>query len=147
MRVRTLPSTSIAVALAVTIGSVTMFGQSPTPAAVKPVAVVESSKSVPASQPFATLAGVKAVPMASGELAKVKGLHIHFTTPGNNTTSPFGASPQGWHFVNHTENNLGNGQAPAGAGPGYSGLCGAALNSPALTIPGQNPVTGIGGGC
>ena len=89
----------------------------------------------------------KAAPMASGELDKVKGLHIHFTTPGNNTTGPLGPEAEGWHFVNHTENNLGNGNALPIAGPGYSGLCGAALNSPALTIPGQNPATGIGGGC
>lgn len=142
MRMRILTSSSIALALAATIGSVAASGQSPAPAG-KSVTAVES----PASQPFATLAGVKAAPMASGELDKVKGLHIHFTTPGNNTTGPLGPEAEGWHFVNHTENNLGNGNALPIAGPGYSGLCGAALNSPALTIPGQNPATGIGGGC
>jgi len=135
-----LASTSIAIALAATIGSVAASGQSPTPAPGKSVTVAES-------RPFATLANVKAVPMASEELDKVKGLHIHFVTPGNNTTGPNGESLEGWHFVNHTENNLGNGNAPAGAGPGYSGLCGAALQSPTLFIPGQNPATGIGGGC
>jgi hypothetical protein len=85
--------------------------------------------------------------MSSGELDKVKGLHIHFTTPSSNTTGPLGPELEGWHFVNHTENNLGNGNAKPEAGPGYSGLCGAALRSPAITIPGQNPTTGIGGGC
>jgi hypothetical protein len=139
MRVRTLASTSIAIALAATIGSVAASGQSPAPAG-KSVTALES----PASQPFATLAGVKAAPMASSELDKVKGLHIHFTTPGANNT-PEG---DGWHFVNsNNDGNYGNGNANPGSGPGYSGLCGAALNSPALTIPGQNPATGIGGGC
>ncbi len=140
MRVRSLvPRLSIALALAFTLGLVAASAQSAKPADVK----VEPAKATSAPGNFAMLKGVKAEPMAAPELAKVKGLHIHFTTPGNN---PGGPTP-GWHFVNHQENNLGNGQAPAGSGPGYSGLCGAALNSPALTIPGQNTTTGRGGGC
>jgi hypothetical protein len=140
MRVRIFASTSVAVALAV--GSLAASNE-PTRTADKKA----SNTSAVATQPFATLAGVKAEPMSSGELEKVKGLHIHFTTPGSNTTGPLGPSEEGWHFVNPTENNLGNGNANPGAGPGYSGLCGAALLSPAITIPGQNPATGIGGGC
>ncbi|HET9361933.1 MAG TPA: hypothetical protein VFO58_19405 [Vicinamibacterales bacterium] len=104
-----------------------------------------SNESTPAR--FATLARVKAVPMSSSELDAVKGMHIHFTTPSQNAGHPHVEPFTGWHFVNHQENNLGNGNAPDISGPGYSGLCGAALNSPALAIPGQNPVTGVGGGC
>jgi len=84
------------------------------------------------STPFATLKGVKAVPMEEKELKSVKGLHIHFWTGG----APIGEP----HLVNHLENNLGNGQAPAGSGPGYSGLCVANVQSPSIFI---NP----GGGC
>ena len=75
--------------------------------------------------------------MATPELKAVKGLHIHFTTPSANPGHPQVEPLTGWHFVNHTENNLGKGLALPIAGPGYSGLCGAALRSPALTIPGQ----------
>ena len=131
MHVRMLAATSIAIALAV--GSVAASGQSPAPAG-KSVTAVESS----ASQPFATLAGVKAAPMASAELDKVKGLHIHFTTPSANVNPGAPGGAEGWHFVNsNNDSNFGNGHVPAGSGPGYNGLCGAALNSPALTIPGQ----------
>jgi hypothetical protein len=108
----------------------------------------EAKKEGPAKAvTFATLSGVKAQPMAPRELSAVKGLHIHFTTPSSNAGHPLVDPATGWHFVNQTQNNLGNGQAPAGAGPGYSGLCGAALKSGAITIPGQNPTTGVGGGC
>ncbi len=149
MRVTTLVSTSIAIAFVATIGSVSASGQSANGVKAVPTAIGEltapssltgaapaaSGDSVFGSDQFATLAGVKAVPMASRELDAVKGLHIHFVTPG------------GFHLVNHLENNLGKGQALPGSGPGYSGLCGAALNSPALSIPGQNTTTGVGGGC
>jgi len=131
----------VTIAMAFTMGSITTFGQSDN---------TKDTKAAPAkstSSTFATLSGVKAQPMAPRELDAVKGLHIHFTTPSANDGHPQVAPLPGFHFVNHQENNLGNGQAPAGSGPGYSGLCGAALNSPALTIPGQNPTTGVGGGC
>lgn len=131
----------VTIAIAFTAGTITVFGQSSTPKDVKPAPAKSTSSTL------ATLGSVKAVPMAPRELGVVKGLHIHFTTPSANAGHPLVEPLTGWHFVNHTENNLGKGQAPAGAGPGYAGLCGAALLSSALTIPGQNPTTGIGGGC
>ena len=143
MRIRSfIAATGVAVALAFTFGSISTYAQQAKTASVK----IEQPTPA-ASGTFAALKGVKAEPMAAPELAKVKGLDIHFTTPSNNAGHPHVAGTTGWHFVNHTKNNLGNGQASAIAGPGYSGLCGAALMSGALTIPGQNPTTGIGGGC
>ena len=139
----TLPGFVVVIALALTVGSVATYGQSPAPDGVQTTAL----KATPPSGTLATLNGIKAVPMAARELDAVKGLHIHFTTPSQNAGHPQVAPDTGWHFVNHTENNLGNGQAKPTSGPGYSGLCGAALNSPALTIPGQNTTTGVGGGC
>lgn len=118
----------VAIALAATMSSVSASGQ-------------PAKASEPSNTPsqFSTLKDVKAVPMASKELESVKGLHIHFATPSLPQT--------GLLFVNQRENNLGNGQALPGSGPGYSGLCGAALKSPTLFIPGQNTTTGAGGGC
>lgn len=148
MRSTTLPGLAIAIALGFTAGSVTVYGQSPAPDGVKTTVTTPApAKTEPPSGTFATLNGVKAVPMAPRELDAVKGMHIHFATPGQNSGHPHVEPFTGWHFVNHTENNLGNGNAKPGSGPGYSGLCGAALNSPALVIPGQNTTTGIGGGC
>jgi hypothetical protein len=82
--------------------------------------------------------------MSSSELDAVKGQHIHFVTPSQNELEGF----TGLHLVNR--NNTDNwedlyGDGPVG--PGYHGLCRAALNSPTMFIPGQNPVTGHGGGC
>jgi hypothetical protein len=90
------------------------------------------SAPAPASTRFATLKGIKAAPMEAADLKTIKGLHIHFWTGGAPVGDP--------HLVNHLENNLGNGQAPAGSGPGYSGLCVANVQSPSIFI---NP----GGGC
>ncbi len=82
--------------------------------------------------------------MTVGELETVKGQHAHFVTPSSN--DQFGLT--GLHVVNskNLDNwlDLGNGEI---VGPGYHGLCGAALNSPKMFIPGQDSVTGIGGGC
>lgn len=125
---------------------ITMIVSGPvaTVSGVKPVPKA-SVASVPAPGQFATLRGVKAVPMASVELDTVKGAHFHFVTPSQNDQN-FGVT--GLHLVNRNNQDnwvdLGNGEL---VGPGYHGLCGAALNSPKLFIPGQNPVTGIGGGC
>jgi len=139
MRRTTLVSALVvAIALAATMSTVSASDQP----AKADVANASAKASEPSNTPsqFSTLKGVKVVPMASKELESVKGLHIHFATPSLPQT--------GLLFVNQQENNLGNGQAPLpGSGPGYSGLCGAALNSPALFIPGQNPTTGVGGGC
>ena len=127
----------VAIAIAFTAGSVAALAQSEAPRDAKPAK----------ASTFATLNGVTAVPMEQADLRTVKGLHIHFTTGSANEGHPLVEPATGWHFVNHTENNLGNGQAKPIAGPGYSGLCGAALLSPSLTIPGQSTSTGIGGGC
>ena len=126
----------VAIAIAFTAGSVSGFAQSAAPKDVKPAK----------ASTFATLNGVAVMPMEQAELRTVKGLHIHFTTPSANEGHPLVEPTTGWHFVNHTENNLGKGQALPIAGPGYSGLCGAALLSGALTIPGQTS-GGTGGGC
>ena len=97
-----------------------------------------------ASTQFAAMKGIKAVPMTSSELIEVKGQHIHFVTPGSNDT--FGE--EGLHLVNRNNDDhylvFHNGIL---SGPGYNGLCGAALKSPQLSIPGQNTTTGIGAGC
>lgn len=105
--------------------------------------------SVSADDEFVTLKNVKSTPMSSSELAAVKGQAAHFATPSSNAGHPNGPNAnEGWHFVNIVNQDnwvdLGNGIL---VGPGYHGLCGAALNSPKMSIPGQNPITGIGGGC
>lgn len=140
MQVRTVVAGfAVALGLALTAGSVTAFAQADGPDKTKGA----DNKRVTLS----TLRGVQAAPMAEKEMDKVKGLHIHFTTPSQNAGHPLVDPETGWHFVNFKENNLGKGQALPISGPGYSGLCGAALLSPTLTIPGQNPATGVGGGC
>src|SRR5262245_21567880 len=55
------------------------------------------------SRQFAALNGVKATPMSSTELANVKGTHVHFLNPGNNTQN-FGV--EGLHLagINNTKN-------------------------------------------
>ena len=94
---------------------------------------------------FAALKAVKAVPMTPQELRAIKGRDAHFVTNSQNT----GFNGRiGWHFVNWQNRDnwvdLGNGIL---VGPGYHGLCGAALKSPGIVIPGQNTSTGVGGGC
>lgn len=149
---RLVPASLTALALAATFGSVPTFGQSGPLDAVKaaPAASVESPashpgvKAAPASTPFAALTGIKAVQMSSTELDAVKGQHAHFVTLSQNEL--FGNT--GLHVVNRNNLDnwldLGNGEL---VGPGYHGLCAAALNSPKMFIPGQNPATGVGGGC
>ena len=161
MRITRIVSASvIAVVLAASIGSVFAADKPVKGEGDKQVSKT-SEKSTSASSVFATLKGVNAVEMAPSELGAVKGQHIHFAIVDPSTTCPgpscqlvvpnasSNAAPHSGPIfeVNHKENNLGNGQAPAGSGPGYSGMCGAALKSPALWIPGQNATTGIGGGC
>ena len=112
------------------------------------IALAATIGTASADEQFSILEGVTAVPISSGELDTVVGKTIHFTTPSQNIGHPKGGKQEaGRHLVNWKKNNLGKGQALPGSGPGYSGLCGAALRSPALTIPGQNTTTGIGGGC
>jgi hypothetical protein len=82
-----------------------------------------------------TLKGVKAAPMSPGELAGVKGLHVHFWNPG----APFPTAEPHLAGANNTDNwsNL-YGQGPVANS--YRGLCKAATNGSAIFI---NP----GGGC
>ncbi|MGH9386318.1 MAG: hypothetical protein ACRD2N_18745 [Vicinamibacterales bacterium] len=123
MRTRLLISGfAVAIAVAATMTTVSASDQTTARETVtKPQQ--ESSKSATPSTQFATLKGIMALPMKPAELKSVKGLHIHFFVNGQ------------LHIVNHQENNLGGGQAPAGSGPGYSGLCTASGASPAINIP------------
>jgi hypothetical protein len=94
---------------------------------------------------FTALKDVKAVPMSSEELRAIKGQDAHFRTV-NSQNELFGQT--GLHVVvrNNRDHwlDLGNGILVA---PAYRGLCDAALKSPGIVIPGQNPSTGVGGGC
>ena len=99
-----------------------------------------------ATRQFAALKDVKAVPMTPQELRTIKGRDAHFVTVNSQNTGFNGRI--GWHFVNFQNRDnwvdLGNGIL---VGPGYHGLCGAALKSPGIVIPGQITSTGVGGGC
>jgi hypothetical protein len=142
----TVSASAIAIALAASLGTVTASGQSASNQRVEPAqaAPVASRASAPETRPFAALSGVKALPMSSAELSAVKGQDAHFATPSKNELLGI----TGLHVVvrNNRDHwlDLGNGILVA---PGYRGLCGAALNSPKMFIPGQNEATGIGGGC
>ena len=98
------------------------------------------------STTFATLKGVHAAPMSSSELDAVKGQDAHFLTVNSQNDQLMNTT--GLHIVvrNNRDHwlDLGNGILVA---PAYRGLCDAALKSPGMIIPGQNPTTGIGGGC
>ena len=107
--------------------------------AAAPVLVSAADKAVPTSNgksvqsttvekasstQFATLKGVKAAPMSSKELDAVKGLHVHFFNPGNNTQN-FGV--EGLHLagINNTKNwkdLFGTDEPVANS---YHGLCNA----------------------
>ena len=137
-----LPSV-VGLVLTTTLASVSVFAPSAPVNGQKPANTTVQSTSAPAT--FATLRGVSAVPLASAEMGTVKGAHAHFVTL-KSQNELFGIT--GFHVVNRNNLDnwldLGNGEI---VGPGYHGLCGAALNSPNMFIPGQNPVTGVGGGC
>lgn len=138
MRIGTIAAVSF-VAIAIAMAPVSLSASDRTAEPKKQV----KAEPAPAGQ-FAALKRVNAAPMTARELDAIKGQHIHFVTDSNNVL--FGE--QGLHLVNR--NNTDNwsdlyGDGPVG--PGYHGLCGAALNAPGIFIPGQNPVTGHGGGC
>ena len=123
MRNRTIVTGSAAaVVIAVALGSLSLSAQSQ---GVKPAAPASSA---PAAQEFTLLKGVKAVPMASSELAVVKGLHVHFFTPSKNIVdTPFGPV-QGIHLAGDvkTENNWSSawgGSDGVPVAPSYKGLC------------------------
>jgi hypothetical protein len=95
--------------------------------------------SVSAADEFATLKGIKAVPMAPSELDAVKGLHVHFLDPNG-----------GFHLAGNPENNgigtgnwYNNGSPEAEAGnlvaPSYHGLCVAAGTPSGILIPAFGP--------
>lgn len=132
-------------AIALTTALASMSAITPTVPLKGPEPVKASIESTAAPATFATLRGVNAVPMATTELKAVKGAHAHFLTV--KAKNVFDGIP-GFHVVNRNNLDnwldLGNGEI---VGPGYHGLCGAALLAPNMLIPGQNPTTGIGGGC
>ena len=104
MRITTLVSAA-AIALATTIGSVSAANQ------------------------FATLDGVTANPMSSGELDAVKGMHRHFLDAS-------GGASGGAHVIlgkfGNPKKTLDNGSPDGGLViQGYNGLC----RSPAIIIP------------
>jgi|SRR5688572_16712615 len=158
MRLTRIVSASL-IAVVLTAGAVAASDK-PAKVESKKETTKATEKSTPASSQFAILKDVKAVEMASAELDAIKGQHIHFVIHDPSTicpspscvpvipnAAPIAGPHDGPIFeVNHKENNLGKGNALPGSGPGYSGMCGAALKSPAIWIPGQAP-SGIGGGC
>ena len=121
--------------------------------AAAPVLVSAADKAVPTSNgksvqsttvekasstKFATMKGVKAVPMAAKELDAVKGLHVHFWNPG--APFPFEAP----HLAGNvkTEKNWSDLYGQGDVANSYHGLCNAASNgSSAIFI---NPHGGCG---
>ena len=92
-----------------------------------------------AASAFTILAGVKATPMAAGELEAVKGAHVHFLDPNG-----------GFHLAGNPENKgvgtgnwYDNGSPEAEAGnlvaPSYHGLCVAAGTPSGIVIPPVGP--------
>ena len=135
---------SVSMALAVVALSAPVLVASDKAAPSKDVSTAVETPKAEVGQ-FAALKGIKAAPMSAIELKKVKGQHAHFVTVNSNNEL-FGET--GLHVVNR--NNLKNWSDLYGdgdVGPGYHGLCRAALNSPGIWIPGQSDATGHGGGC
>jgi hypothetical protein len=125
---------ALAAAVAVTLATPVLVSASDPEKAASKAASNVSSTTLPAS-PMVTLKGVKAAPMSSSELADVKGLHVHFWTPG----APFPTEPLLAGDVK-TENNWSNLYGQGDVANSYRGLCKAAVNGSAIFI---NP----GGGC
>ena len=78
-----------------------------------------------ADDDFATLKGIEATPMAAEELDAVKGLHVHFVSPSQNTQW---APLPGLQLAGDikTENNWSNewgGSDGEPVAPSYKGLC------------------------
>ena len=108
---------ALALGMLVSAGSASLLAESP--AAASRTATAVTVVTSPAST-MSTLKGVKAVPMASGELDAVKGLHVHFQDAGGGKTHLAGDVK--------TQNNWQNlgGTDPAPVAPSYHGLCVAA---------------------
>jgi hypothetical protein len=124
--------TGIAVAIAVA-GVVTLHADEPTQKST--AKQISSAAQGPTTvSAFATLKGIKAVPMAATELAAVKGQHVHFLDPGGEALHLAGDVK--------TQNNWENlgGTDPAPVAPSYNGLCVAAgysgPSAGAILIPG-----------
>jgi hypothetical protein len=99
----------VAIALAVTMTSVSA-DQSST------VDVVKPSETKSGTSQLATLKDVKAVPMASGELDAVKGMHVHFDDAGGGKEHLAG--------INNMSNwSWKGGSDPSPTAPSYNGLC------------------------
>lgn len=141
-RSRVLQASAVACVMAMSLGAVTLSGQSPnTKKTVAPaVSVAQNTQAAPAKAPFAALARIKAEPMTSTELDAVKGLHVHFVVPSSQNAQ---YGPTGLHIAGnpfeHNWENLG-GTDPAPVAPSYNGLCKAVGPSP-LFIP-FNPAMG-----
>ena len=115
-----------------------------------PVMLSASDKAVPAkdgnavqittvekaSTQFATLKGVKAVPMAAKELDAVKGLHVHFVTIKNGKLHLAGdvKHENNWSNLGGTDGEL--------VAPSYNGLCVAHGNG-SIFIPTGPPGTPV----
>ena len=126
-----LAGATIALAMALVAGSVSLAAQSPTPSKANKAATAK-----PAAQTsmFSTLKNVNATPMSTSELQAVKGLHVHFLDAGGGKLHLAGD-------VKHMNNwqNLGGSDGMPVA-PSYHGLCIAAGISGAapgsIAIPG-----------
>lgn len=122
---------ALAIAVAFAAGSITLSAESPAQPATKQVA---AQKTAPTPSAFATLNGVKAVPMAAGELDAIKGTHVHFLDAGGGELHLAGDVK--------TENNWENlgGTDGKPVAPSYHGLCVAAgysgPSAGAISIPG-----------
>lgn len=126
-KARLVLASVVAIALGASMGSLFAAEESkeaPTPSAT-PVA---------APAQFATLKGVKAVPMASSELNAVKGTHVHFLDAGGGKLHLAGDVK--------TENNWSNlgGTDGAKVAPSYHGLC-VAHASGGIFIPTRGAIT------
>lgn len=117
-------------AVAIAVAATTSVSASDQTAAQDKAVTTQQASQPAAATKFTTLKSIKAVPMKSTELERIKGEHIHFFVNGQ------GHPGGGPFFVNRQENNLGGGQAPVGSGPGYSGLCNASAGgTSAIFIP------------
>jgi hypothetical protein len=122
--VRFAVGAAVIVGLTATVGSVPTFGQAKADDAKAPVATAK----------FNTLKDVKAVPMTSGELDTVKGLHVHFLDAGGGKLHLAGD-------VKHMNNwkNLG-GTDGMPVAPSYKGLCVSHAKG-GIFIPTIGPIT------
>jgi hypothetical protein len=126
-KTRLVLASVVAIALGASMGSVFAAEESK-------AAPTESATPVAPPAQFATLKGVKAVPMASSELNTVKGTHVHFLDAGGGKLHLAGDVK--------TENNWTNlgGTDGAAVAPSYHGLC-VAHASGGIFIPTRGAIT------